>query len=200
MKYFSRPGYEDKHVLGTHDLCELIDTKAIAQSVNAIPRIQKPMRLDYRNALADLEHFVTQIQLTDYAGLGPEKLQGYLAENWYLTALPQALNPFRKSEPTTNVFLMYHPDDERCLFIEKDDQGHPIDRENILQILQQGISKSHEKRVWLRRNYIELLGLYADKQHCSKKFISLRYGELSFVHREDQEYEYSDQFGLVKEI
>lgn len=197
-KYFCRPGYEDKQVLETHDLCELIDTNAIAQSVNAIPRIQKPMHLNYRNALADLEHHVTQIQLANYTGVGPEKLQGYIAENWHLTALPQALNPFRKSEPTTNVFLMYDQDEERSLFIEKDEQGHPIDRENILQIHQRGIRKSHEKRLWLKRDYGKLLEQYAEQQDCSKKLISLRYGELSFVHREHQEYEYSDQFGLVK--
>jgi len=199
-KYFCRPGYEDKQVLDTHDLCELIDTKAIAQSVNAIPRIQKPMQLDYRNALADLEHHVTQIQLANFTCVGPEKLQGYLAENWHLTALPQALNPFRKSEPTTSVFLMYDPDEERCLFIEKDDQGHPIDRENILQIHRHGISNSHEKRLWLKRDYGKLLEQYSEQQDCSKKLISLRYGELSFVYRENQEYEYSDQFGLVAKV
>jgi CRISPR-associated endonuclease/helicase Cas3 len=197
-KYFCRPGYEDKQVLDTHDLCELIDTKAIAQSVNAIPRIQKPMHLNYRNALADLEHHVTQIQLANYTGVGPEKLQGYLAENWYLTALPQALNPFRKSEPYTKVFLMYDPDEARYIFIEKDEQGHPIDRENILQIHQQGISNSHKKRLWLKRDYGELLEQYAEQPDWSKKRISLRYGELSYVYRENQEYEYSDQFGLVK--
>ena len=111
--------------MDTHNLCELIDTKAIAQSVNAIPRIQKPMHLNYRNALADLEHHVTQIQLANYTGVGPEKPQGYLAENWHLTALPQVLNPFRKSEPTTNVFLMFNPDEESCLFIEKDGKTTP---------------------------------------------------------------------------
>ena len=199
-KYFCRPGYEDKQVLDTHDLCELIDTKAIAKSVNAIPRIQKPLHLNYRNALADLEHYVTQIQLANYKGMGPEKLQGYLAENWYLTALPQVLSPFRKSEPNTKVFLMYDPDEERCLFIEKDEQGHPIDRENILQIHQQGISKSHENRLWLKRDYGKLLEQYAEQQDCSKKLTSLRYGELSFVYRENHEYEYSDQFGLVAKV
>ena len=199
-KYFCRPGYEDKQVLDTHDLCKLINAKAIAQSVNAIPRIQKPMHLNYRNALADLEHHVTQIQLTNYTGVGPEKLQGYLAENWYLTALPQVLNPFRKSEPYTKVFLMYDPDEARCVFIEKDEQGHPIDRENILQIHQQGISNSHKKRLWLKRDYEKLLEQYAEQQDCSKKLISLRYGELSFVYREDQENEYSDQFGLVAKV
>ena len=196
-KYFCRPGYEDKQVLNNHDLCELIDTKAIAQSVNAIPRIQKPKHLNYRNSLADLEHFVTQTQLANYKGVGPEKLQGYLAESWYLTALPQVLNPFRKSEPTTKVFLMYEPDEECCVFIEKDEQGHPIDRENILQIRHQDISRNQEKRLWLQRDYIKLLEHYALQRDCSVKTISLRYGELSFIYRENQEYEYSDQLGLI---
>ncbi len=132
--------------------------------------------------------------------MGPEKLQGYLAECWYLTALPQALTPFRKGEPTTKVFLMYEPDDECCVFIEKDEKGHPINRENILQIHQQGISKRQEKRLWLKRDYGELLEKYAEQQDCGKHLISLRYGELIFVHREGQEYEYSDQFGLSKNV
>ncbi len=200
-KYFCCPGYEDnKFLLDTHDLCELIDTKAITQSINAIPRIQKPKQAKYRKALADLEHHVTQTQLADYEGVGPETLQGYLAGNWHLTALPQAFHPFRKSEPNTIVFLMYDPDEDRYVFIEKDQQGHPIDRENILQIHQQGISKSHEKRLWLKRDYGKLLEQYAEQLDSSKNYISLRYGELSFVYRENQEYEYSDQFGLVKKV
>ena len=196
-KYFCRPGYEDKIVLDTHDLCKLIDTKAIAESVNAIPRIQKPLYLNYRNSLADLEHMVTQNLLANYMGVGPEKLQGYLAECWYLTALPQALNPFRKGEPTTKIFLMYEPDGDRYIFIEKDEQGHPINREKILNISHQGISKNQEKRLWLKRDYGVRLEQYAEQRDWSKKRTSLRYGELSFVYRENQEYEYSDQFGLI---
>ncbi len=199
-KYFCRPGYEDKQVLDTHDLCELIDTKAMAQSVNAIPRIQKPNGLNYRNSLVDLEHKVTQIQLANYNGVGPEKLQGYLAESWHLTALPQALNPFRKGEPTTKVFLMYETDEERCFFIEKDEKGHPVNRQNILQIDHQRLNKSQADRLWLKRDYEKLLEQYAEQQDCSKKAISLRYGELSFIYREGQEYEYSDQFGLVTKV
>ena len=196
-KYFCRPGYEEKQMLETHDLCELIDTESIAQRITAIPRIQKPKQLKYRNSLADLEHKVTQIQLTNYKRVGPETLQGYLSEHWYLTALPQALNPFRKGEATTKLFLMYDPEEKRCIFVQKDEQGYPINRENILQIHQQCLSNIHEKRLWLKRDYGIFLEQYAEQQDCSKKLISLRYGELSFVHREGQEYEYSDQFGLV---
>lgn len=197
-KYFCRPGYEEKQILETHDLRELIDTKAMAKNVNAISRIQKPKNLNYRNSLSDLEHHVTQIQLANYNGVGPEKLQGYLAECWYLTALPQMLNPFRKSQPTTKVFLMYEPDEERYVFVEKDEKGHPINREKILGIQQRGISRKQETRLWLKRDYGESIERHAEREDHSKKSISLRYGELSFVYREEQEYEYSDQFGLVK--
>jgi CRISPR-associated endonuclease/helicase Cas3 len=197
-KYFCRPGYEEQIVLDSHDLCRLIDTRAVAQAINAIPRIQKPEPLNYRGSLVDLEHWVIRNQLADYGGVGPEKLQGYLAGCWYLTALPQALNPFRKSEPTTKVFLMYESDQERCVFIEKDEQGFPVNRENILRICRQGISRNQKKRSWLPRDYGKLLEEFAEQQECSKRTISLKYGELSFVYREDQEYEYSDQFGLVK--
>ena len=198
IKYFLRPGYEEMQVLTTHDLCKLIDTEAVAQSVNAVARIQKSKQLDFQNSLADLEHWVTQMQLASYGGVGPEKLQGYLTGSWYLTALPQALNPFRKSEPTIKVFLMYEPDNDSLVFIEKDENGQPVNRKEILQIRKLNDNESHEERLWLKRDYRELLEQYATQRDCSLKIISLRYGELSFVQRENQEYEYSDQFGLIK--
>jgi len=195
-KYFCQPGYEDKQRLATHDLCELINTQAITHAINSIPRIQKPKQLNYQQSLADLEHYVTQLQLANYEGIGPEKLQGYLAGSWYLTALPQALNPFRQSEKTTNLFLMYSPDENQCRFVEKDEQGYPIDRESLLQINRALVSQSHKKNEWLHRDYGHLLEKYADMFDCSMEAISLKYGELNFVYR-DQEYQYSDQLGLV---
>ena len=197
-KYFLRPGYEEIHVLDTHDLCKLVDIRTMAGSVNAVPRIQKPKELNFRSSLAGLEHYVTQMQLANYVKIGPEKLQGYLYGSWYLTALPQALNPFRKSEPTTKVFRMYEPDDDSFVFVEKDDQGWPINREVILQIHPKDTNENQGNRLWLKRDYGKLLEQYATQLDCSLKTISLRYGELSFVHREDKEYEYSDQFGLIQ--
>lgn len=196
-KYFYHPGYEEKLILKTHDLFELIDTTAMTQNINAIPRIQKAGSLNYSKSLTDLEHAVIQSQLANYNGKGPEKLQGYLSEAWYLTALPQVLNKFRKGEPTTKVFLMYDPNKDECVFIEKDDRGRPINREGVLQIRHNGISNDYENRLWLHRDYMESLERYSEQQEQSKKHISLRYGELNFTYRENQEYEYSDQFGLV---
>lgn len=196
-KYFLNPGYEEKQVLDTHNLKELIDANAIAQGVNAIPRIQKPRQLDHKRLLADLEQHVIQVHLANYNGTGPEKLQGYLSECWHLTSLPQALNPFRKGEPTIKVYQMYEPENDRFVFVEKDKDGHPIDRQAILQIHPKDSGNTYENRLWLKRDYRELLDRYSTQLDISMKAVSLRYGELSFVYREGQEYEYSDEFGLA---
>ena len=55
-KYFNHPGYEEKVTLDTHDLNQLVDITAIEKRLDAIPRIKKNNKLDYRSSLADLEH------------------------------------------------------------------------------------------------------------------------------------------------
>jgi len=148
--------------------------------------------------LADLEHAVTESELTSYQRVGPDTLQGFLAETWFLSALPQVLNPFRKSEQTTKLFLCFDEDDEVCFFAEKDEKGYPVNRENILNITRGELSEVEQRNLWLSRDYLNLLAQYSERNEMSKRRISLRYGELSLVMREGYEYEYSDQFGLVK--
>lgn len=154
--------------------------------------------LHHQTSLADLEHYVLQQQLADYEGIGPEKMQGYLTGHWYLTALPQAIHQFRKSEPTTKIFSMYSQEDNNTLFVEKDYDGTPIPREDILNISRHDFSSEYEKRLWMPRNYKNILERYAEAQGRSVRTVSLKYGELSFVYREGEGYEYSDQFGLVR--
>jgi len=197
-KYFNRPGYEEKINLETHNLTDLIDNATIEKNLNAIPRIQKNTTLNYRSSLIDLEHAVIESELAAYKRLGPESLQGYLTGTWYLTAMPQYLNPFRKSEASINLFLTYDEETECCYFAEKDEKGRPINRESIHQIQHYQLSDSEKENLWLERNYQELLDEYAEKQDSNKKRISLRFGELNFVLRDNTEYQYNDQFGLVK--
>ena len=197
-KYFNRPGYEDKVRLDNHDLNHLIDTVAIKKCLSAVPRIQKNSKLNRCGSLSDLEHYVIQSELTGYHRHGPETLQGYLAETWYLTALPQFLNPFRKSEASTNLFLTYDPDEDCCYFAEKDEDGYPINREGILQIQRDGLSEKERQNLWLIRDYQPLLSQYSEQQESSKRKISLRYGELNLIMRENTEYKYNDQYGLVR--
>ncbi|MBT4838573.1 MAG: type I-F CRISPR-associated helicase Cas3 [Methylococcales bacterium] len=192
---YSRPGYEaNNYELKTHNLDSLIDESAILEAVTAIPRIQKSEKLQPNDKLADLEHEVTSKLLTSYTSKGAESLQGYLTQHWWLTALPQILNPFRKSEPTTKLFLML--DEGETIFIEKDKKGFPVKREGILSIERKAINTEIRSKLWLERDYQSIIEKMADDESSSEKITSLRYGEISITMRDNTDYEYSDQFGL----
>ncbi len=53
-------------------------------------------------------------------------------------------------------------------------------------------------RLWLLRDYGAEIEALAERQDKSLRSISMRYGELSFPYNEKANYEYSDQFGLVR--
>jgi CRISPR-associated endonuclease/helicase Cas3 len=207
-KYFIRPGYEDgiSKALASHNITELVVTHELKNSLSAIPRIQVPAK-PQEQMLASLEHHVTQNTLAKFEQIGADTMQGYLTETWYLTALPQVLTPFRKSEASINLFLFYNTNNDQCYFTQKDEAGKPlldetyqaINREGILNITRVSLTPKETQNLWLERNYQQLL-----PQHISEpwlttlKRVSLRYGEINMVERDNAQYEYNDQFGLVK--
>jgi CRISPR-associated endonuclease/helicase Cas3 len=193
-RYFKCPGYEVDISLNTHDMNELVDTKALSERLDATARVMKPKKLKYKSSLSDLEHYQTHKALTSYDKKGATSLQGYLNEDWFLTAHPQYLHPFRESEPTQKLFLVYDENDRAYSFCEIEGFDNIIKREEILQIKQKEIDDNMKEGLWLHRDYNALVEAF-DK---SKRAISIKYGELSFGYYEGSEYEYSDQFGLVK--
>ncbi|MGV2871518.1 type I-F CRISPR-associated helicase Cas3f [Colwellia sp. E150_009] len=212
--YFIKPGYEDDYKkisqsglgLPFHDLTQLINEEQISTNLNAIPRIQR-LPPSERQALAAVEHKVTANDLTSFKSVGANTLQSYLTETWYLTALPQVLTPFRQSEASINLFLFYNENSDSCYFTQKDEAGktlldennQAINREGILNISHVELSESERQNLWLERNYQALLPQYISEPWLiSTKRVSLRYGEINFVERENIEFEYNDQFGLVK--
>jgi len=209
-KYFNRPGYEENITLNTHNMSELVDTQSIAKRLDASARIQKPQKLDEKNSLVDLEHHVMQRDLTAYEKKGADSLQGYLDESWFLTAHPLYFHPFRESknnEKNMKIFLIYSEKDDNYYFAELDENGkllldindNPVNREKILQISRADEDEIDTDRLWLQRDYNQLVESYTLKTNQTKKEVSLRYGELSFViWNESDTFEYSDQFGLVK--
>ncbi|MBL4911150.1 MAG: type I-F CRISPR-associated helicase Cas3 [Alteromonadaceae bacterium] len=207
-KYFIRPGYENgiPKSLKTHNVTDLIDTDVLKNNLSAIARVQVPLKPE-NQMLAVLEHHVTQGLLTRFNKVGANTLQGYLTENWYLTALPQVLTPFRKSEKSINLFLFYNSDNDSCYFTQKDEAGKPlldenyqaINRQGILNITQVEISDKALTNLWLKRDYQTLLSEYISEPWLnSPRRVSLRYGEINFIERENARYQYNDQFGLVK--
>lgn len=199
---FCRPGYENSKSLklNSHNLCELIDETILEKNINAIPRIYQPKNLNFKEKLSDLEHQAMINILTSYNKIGPNNLQAWFKESWWLTALPQQFNSFRKTAPETKLFLVFK--EGKLQFCEKDDDGEfSTDRSTILNIekLPQ-FSEEFSQRLWLRRNYKEILQKRADEksdEFNKENFMqkeSQKYGEINI--RKGNKYLYCDQFGM----
>lgn len=205
-KYFNKPGYEVDFSLDTHNISKLVDTRLLAQRLDATVRIQKPKKLKPKESLSDLEHYMTQYDLSSYDEVGADTLQGYLDETCFLTAHPQYFHPFRKSSPTISIFLTYDTKSEGYFFTEYDKYhklivdifDNPTNREFGLKIKHSESDEVLEKNIWLKRDYAKLIEAYSESEDKSKQRVSLRFGELIFAWIEGGEYEYSDQFGLVR--
>ena len=198
-RVFKRPGFEEKYILDHHNIDALMDEAAIKLKLDAVPRIQKPESLDHQGQLAHLEHKVTHDLLATYqkTQVGPSTLQGYLRENWFLTALPQHLTPFRQGEPSLKIFLVYDDNKHRFRFCEKDEHGYTVDREKALHITHVTLSSDAQKNLWLTRDYETAIEDWAQTQEWTTRAASLRYGELNFPHKDNKQYQYNDQLGLV---
>ncbi|TYL47167.1 type I-F CRISPR-associated helicase Cas3f [Marinomonas sp. IMCC 4694] len=210
---FNRPGFEENSLcLAHHNLDDLLDVEQIGKRLDAIPRIQlsdhltaKYMRnVSETNRLSELEHIATWRWLANYkttgsdAQIGPHTLQGWLNQHWFLTALPQILTPFRQSQASLNTYLVFSEPHQASFFCEKDDDGHVINREAILNIRRESLDDFAMAKLWLTRDFDQSCITLASEKDLSQKVVSIRYGELNFPHNEKKQYVYNDQLGLVK--
>lgn len=199
---YCRPGYEVNSLkLVSHDLCQLVDETAINAAINAIPRIQQPENLHPKQQLADLEHQAISNNLTQYQTKGPQGLQAWLSECWWLTAVPQQLNRFRESNPDITLYLVWQ--DDKAVFCEKTERGEFIPREQIKNIQRaKPMADELRPKLWLERNYeASLHRLIEDDNEENQreqmmKIKSKRFGEITVPDRNNQSLVYSDQFGL----
>ncbi|QFY44837.1 type I-F CRISPR-associated helicase Cas3 [Candidatus Methylospira mobilis] len=195
---YCRPGYEsEKFPLASHDLMDLIPGAQLA-NINALPRIRRNAELRPDNNLADLEHASIRHLLTAYDDQGPQALQGWLDECWWLTALPQHLKPFRKQDNHQNLYLM--PEGK---FVEKTPDGGINPVETYYKIHRDPSDQAWSGKLWLHRDYEELLEQQAERQGLSLLQAALRYGEISVRIGEKEKlsgngFEYSDQLGMWK--
>jgi CRISPR-associated endonuclease/helicase Cas3 len=202
---FCRPGFESqRQPLATHDLNELIPVAQL-QSITAAPRIQCDAALQPAQYLADLEHHCIQVALTDYGKRGPENLQGWLTECWWLTALPQHLTPFRLQN---NQQTLFNVPDEKAdwLFVEKLPQGGTNTVDSTYKIERVELGKLEQARWWLHRDYEALLEQHAEDKGWSLTYTALRYGEINvriddndLVTGEGFVFSYCEQLGFWKQ-
>lgn len=216
---FSRPGYENKELnlhLSTHDLCELVDEQQLLKSVDAIPRIQHmaDWKSQQKTDLACLEHAAierlmgaatdTQPKLrvrsripvkTSSSSLNePTKLWGFTLGTWWMTALPQQFAEFRKSQPSIRLSLILS-DKNKLNFCEYDKDNGWVIKTPEYGIHFQPIEGALKQRLWLVRDYHQSLENRESELETAEK-LSKRYGEISFIYRENTMYYYDDQMGI----
>lgn len=213
---YCRPGYETsgKYSLNTHDLSKLVDIDSLQHSVDAIPRIQPAKLLKPQQCLADLEHQVLSDSLMGYTKTGPNYLQAWLSECWWLTALPQQFNRFRESSPDLQIYLIWR--DDQLIFCERDAHNKFVNRTQLYSFKKEKISEVMRARLWLERDYEKELkqlvnstendsiAEYSEADFARKmENFSVRYGELTIPiydseNENNKQYIYSDQFGLYE--
>ena len=214
---FCRPGYEARGKLPktgksasmqSHDLYKVVDVQLIGAKLNAIPRIQERQK-NNKTSMALLEHAVIESMLTNYSGTGPETLQGYMLWYWYLTALPQWLNRFRQSTKTIQLYRVTDGDGDSW-FTERDSKGNfsyvnsgEFSRQDdAYRITTVALPAEQSARLWMQRDYLELLQEQSKIREVSLSVAAKYYGEISLdIYQEtaSKQYEYNDQFGLCEQ-
>lgn len=186
---YTLPGFEcEEYVLDTHDLQQLVDVEGLAERVDAIPRVSRRESLSPKRRFIDLEHQV----LSDFRNLsnvGAAFIHGWQDEYWYLTGLPQTLNPFREGEKDRELYLR-KDDVGRYRFYEIDEVSGDFQLiEETYDIVHAEVDES--EKFWLERDYGTASG--GDKEW------SYRVGLLT-ISEKKRERIYSDQYGMVELI
>lgn len=200
---FCRPGLESrKYPLVTHDMKKLVDVKRLVQRIDASLRVMKPEKLRSKNSLSDLEHKVMQ----DFRALsqtGAKYLHGWQNESWYLTGIPQKLNPFREGSQTAALFLYFQSDEDET-FQEYDASN----KSYVSRTEHYGITIENDEaneHFWLERNYQKEVTARAEAETEELESLDRAIaktchasGELDLpIYSEtNKTYHYSDQFGL----
>ena len=182
----------------------------MAKTVDASLRIQKNSELNPKRHLADLEHACIAQLLTDYQQKKVDKLQGWLTECWWLTALPQQLIRFREGREQQKLYFIPDKNEESFEFVEKDREGRIVKVEQTYQIVTEELGLNEKNKLWLTRDYAELLEKQAelekrsDSEDIFMRRTALKYGEIN-IPIDDKErtaghgFVYVDQFGMMKQ-
>ncbi|MFA0180902.1 hypothetical protein BCU22_022215 (plasmid) [Vibrio cyclitrophicus] len=113
-----------------------------------------------------------------------------------MTALPQYFKRFRQSEQSVQLYLVKkHRTIKFCI---RDEQGGFNTIEQTFSIERQLLTHDQQQRLWLYRDYDELVSQYSSGSDGEFK-TSVKFGEISFTEGGEQDkYSYNDQLGLVK--
>ncbi len=173
---FCRPGYESpQQRLESHDLAELVDLDALAQRVDAAPRITAPQPLQPQRRLIDLEHRVLQQILTD-PDYRPQTVKGWCEGYYYLTDLAQQLSRFRQSEAESR-FILYWDEEVYQLRSRSDDPKLLGKKAEHVTIAILEPSLIH--RIWIPVDYGELIEMQSKRMDRSIRRTCEQFGEVA---------------------
>ena len=187
---FKWPGYQNqKDDLTSYDLDKLVNTKELAENLDATNRIKQTNSSE----LADLEHKVINQLLTNYKSKGPESMQGWLDSDWWLTGLPQQYVGFRESSQDLTVFLT-----NDNYFLEKGDRGQrpiPVAKDSVK------IDTEVLQSLWFERDYKALLKEQGKRLKLEIEEVELIYGEINLPTYgnplKPNQFVYHEQLGLT---
>jgi CRISPR-associated endonuclease/helicase Cas3 len=196
---FYYPGYEKStkgnngstYVLHTHALTALVDSAALAEKLDASPRIQAANPLKPQAALADLEHQVLQDVLLkpEYT---PKNVQGWLHSAYYLTRMAQQATRFRDSDKD-RTFKLHVLEDGELELRFPEEEGVKGKAAAHLQI--EALPDALRERVWLHLDYEALVESYSEIRSRSVRNTCEFLGE---VRLEDKEGE--SHFTFIPEL
>ena len=207
---FCYPGFETKNVkLDSHDLRKIVDEAALADRIDAVPRIQRPEKLEETKRLVDLEHYVLAKWQSPQKG-GPKTPIGWQQEFWWLTGLPQQFNRFRRSAgEAEQLFYVYDADHIRPFtFYARNEYGDFVSSEINAKIHEYSLSSMMAEHLWLRRDYLDALqarltnDVSEEDTDRTLNHLSQSLGELVLQRYPSSKtvsarrYCYSNQFGL----
>ncbi len=190
---FKWPGYQNhKNDLESYDLTKLVNTKELAERLDATNRIKRTESSE----LASLEHKVIHELLTNYDSKGPESMQGWIESDWWLTALPQQYVKFRKSSQDLTVFLTVDN-----TLLEKGERGQaPVGVAKDSVDFNKQLTDAELDNLWLKRDYKTLIQEQAAKLNVDTEVVELIYGELNLPTYgsplKPNQFIYSEQLGL----
>lgn len=199
--YFSKPGYEDamSQPLPSHNMDSLIEIEQIEKCLDASARLKVPISKEKNNLFSAIEHKATKDLLIAYDNVLVSNIQGYLQHSWWLTALPQTFQSFRRSAPAIQLYYVWDEKKQRCYWAEKDEDGKPVNREQLRNIKTSDLNPQELSRLWMHRDYLALLEKRVDDTFLSLSRLSLRYGEVSLtINNENDVFEYNPQLGVYR--
>jgi CRISPR-associated endonuclease/helicase Cas3 len=200
---FTHPGYETSVLTVEHDLKKCLNEQQLRERIDAVPRINKPKKLCPHDKLIDLEHCVME-ELNRLDNAGPEVINGWINEGWWLTGMPQYINRFRESsDKDVKLFAVF--EDGRIRFKEYSGINGVVDKTEIYNISQDAaLSPLAENRLWISRDYEAALRERSEVgEDEEEKLLAVAklYGEIVLPDKNQSsknEWLYSDQFGLFK--